>query len=376
MPRRTASPYPYARWPKLRRSEAAVASALARIALHAEGSHAARMIEAVAGALGAAELSVTACPARLMGPDELAAIDEPLAAVELALRDDGVDRTLVLELSAELAGALVDRALGGDGGVRAAGVGLDDLELGALGYLAARACAASAGRLRVRGVTASRSRVLELLGTGAEAALAWPLVLRAGEASGSARVLLSPAAIGALAQRRSPARGFDVPSGWLGLPITLCAHAATVRLTVTELGSLAPGDLLLPERTGLSFGARGWYGEVALHVHGRVHGAHARCDLSERALRIAAFDGGELAMSDQDDPQALVKDAPIELCVELARFTVRLDEVLGLRVGEVLETGRAIGERVLITANGRAIARGELVDIEGDIGVRILEKHE
>jgi len=41
----------------------------------------------------------------------------------------------------------------------------------------------------------------------------------------------------------------------------------------------------------------------------------------------------------------------------------------------VLSTGSAIGERVVLTANGRAIARGELVDIEGEIGVRILEKH-
>lgn len=81
-------------------------------------------------------------------------------------------------------------------------------------------------------------------------------------------------------------------------------------------------------------------------------------------------------MSDEIGPEALVKDAPIELCVELVRFTMRLEDLLGLRVGEVLETGRAVGEHVVLTANGRAVARGELVDIEGDIGVRIVDKHQ
>jgi type III secretion system YscQ/HrcQ family protein len=259
--------------------------------------------------------------------------------------------------------------------VRAAAAGLDELELGVLGYLAARACAASEGELRVRGVTASRRRVVDVLGAGAAAALAWPLVVAAGETAGEARALLAPAIVDALAARRSPARRFDVPSGWLGLPIALCAHAATVRLTAPELDSLAAGDVVLPERTALSLGPHGWYGEVTLHALGATHAGRARCDLSDRELRIAAFDEGERAMSDQDDPQALVKDAPIELCVELARFTVRLEDALGLRVGEVLQTGRAIGERVVITANGRAIARGELVDVDGDVGVRILEKH-
>ena len=62
-----------------------------------------------------------------------------------------------------------------------------------------------------------------------------------------------------------------------------------------------------------------------------------------RELRIEAFEQGEHAMS-EDNAEGLVKDAPIELCVELARFTVRLDDVLGVRAGEVWRTGRAIGE--------------------------------
>jgi type III secretion protein Q len=253
---------------------------------------------------------------------------------------------------------------------------LDELELGALGYLAARAAAATSGGLRVRAVTASRAAVLDAVGRARhDSIIVWPFELSIGRTGGAARVLLSEAVGQAWLRASAPARRFDVPSALLGLPVQLCAHAATLRLTPRELAALEPGDVVVPDRTRLARGEHGFYGGASLHALGQRGGAAARCWIEQRALRIEAIEHGEHAMNDETDPEALVKDAPIELCVELARFTVRLEEVLGLRVGEVWSTGCAIGERVVLTANGRAIARGELVDIDGDIGVRILEKH-
>lgn len=65
-------------------------------------------------------------------------------------------------------------------------------------------------------------------------------------------------------------------------------------------------------------------------------------------------------------------DAPIDVVVELARVTMPLAELAALRPGEVLATGRALGERVTLRAGDRTIALGELVDVDGEIGVRIL----
>jgi flagellar motor switch/type III secretory pathway protein FliN len=39
----------------------------------------------------------------------------------------------------------------------------------------------------------------------------------------------------------------------------------------------------------------------------------------------------------------------------------------------VLLTGRRIGEAVTLRAAGRPLAHGELVDVEGEIGVRLTE---
>ena len=77
----------------------------------------------------------------------------------------------------------------------------------------------------------------------------------------------------------------------------------------------------------------------------------------------------------QQDPEQLMQlagDAPIEVVVEVARFTLPLEELAALRTGEVLTTGQPIGEQVTVRASGQAIARGELVDVDGQIGVRIL----
>ena len=80
-------------------------------------------------------------------------------------------------------------------------------------------------------------------------------------------------------------------------------------------------------------------------------------------------------MQDQERMEAALKaagDATVELVVELARFEVPLGDLAAVRPGEVLATGKAIGERITLRAGERAIALGELVDIEGEVGVRIL----
>lgn len=68
----------------------------------------------------------------------------------------------------------------------------------------------------------------------------------------------------------------------------------------------------------------------------------------------------------------IASDAPIELQVEIARFSVSLGELQRLQAGDVLTTGRKIGERVSVQVGGQAFAEGELVDVDGEVGVRLL----
>jgi flagellar motor switch protein FliM len=68
----------------------------------------------------------------------------------------------------------------------------------------------------------------------------------------------------------------------------------------------------------------------------------------------------------------LLNDIPLQISVELARVAVSAEDVVGLKVGQVIDMNRGAGEPMDLSVNGKVVARGELVEIEGNLGVRIL----
>jgi flagellar motor switch protein FliN/FliY len=69
----------------------------------------------------------------------------------------------------------------------------------------------------------------------------------------------------------------------------------------------------------------------------------------------------------------LLLDVPLEIKVELGRVQMSLKEVLDLHNGSMLQLDKLAGEPLDIYANGKLIARGEVVVIEESFGVRITE---
>jgi flagellar motor switch protein FliN/FliY len=63
----------------------------------------------------------------------------------------------------------------------------------------------------------------------------------------------------------------------------------------------------------------------------------------------------------------------LEVAVELGRTRMTVRELLALSPGEVLELDRAAGSPADLLVNGRLIARGEVVVVEEDFGLRITE---
>lgn len=66
-------------------------------------------------------------------------------------------------------------------------------------------------------------------------------------------------------------------------------------------------------------------------------------------------------------------DVPLEISVELGRVKMMVREVLDLGTGSIVEVDKAAGEPVDVMVNGRLVARGEVVVIEDNFGVRITE---
>ncbi|MDA8061862.1 MAG: FliM/FliN family flagellar motor switch protein [Actinomycetota bacterium] len=69
-----------------------------------------------------------------------------------------------------------------------------------------------------------------------------------------------------------------------------------------------------------------------------------------------------------------LRDVPMEVSVEIGRTSMRLADVYGIAVGQVIELDRAVGAPVDILANDKVlIARGEVVEVDDEYGVRVTE---
>jgi flagellar motor switch protein FliN/FliY len=84
----------------------------------------------------------------------------------------------------------------------------------------------------------------------------------------------------------------------------------------------------------------------------------------------------ELGPGDQtpaSDDLSLVLDVPVELAVEIGRTTMTIRETMNLAPGSVVILDRMAGEPVDLLVNGKPIARGEVVAIDEEFGLRITE---
>lgn len=69
--------------------------------------------------------------------------------------------------------------------------------------------------------------------------------------------------------------------------------------------------------------------------------------------------------------EAVLATAPVEIIAEIGRLSVPAEEVLALAPGSVLAIGPLHPQSVDLRIGSRLWARGELVDVEGQLGVRL-----
>lgn len=69
----------------------------------------------------------------------------------------------------------------------------------------------------------------------------------------------------------------------------------------------------------------------------------------------------------------MLREVPLEVSAELGRTRMPVSEILQLNVGSVVELDRTAGSPVDVVVNGSLIARGEVVVIDDEYGVRITE---
>ena len=278
-----------------------------------------------------------------------------------------------VELSQHAAQQLVDRALGGENVEPAPPtlLPLDELSRGALAYVMARVLAALGGRLSLCDI-ADLSRLTAWL-TG-RACVVWPVLLSLGRQTLTLRVYLPEHISIHELPERVAIRDLS------HLKLALSARAGSTRLHRGQTASLQPGDVVVLDESRLVFERGRVRGELSLSLPGSH--SHIACTIEDGGVRIDSFhpskeppmSTGHLdTTADLGEPgSGFANDAPIELHIEVARFSLSLGELQRLRKGDVLVSGRPIGERVVLRVADRPFAEGELVDVDGEIGVRLL----
>lgn len=96
--------------------------------------------------------------------------------------------------------------------------------------------------------------------------------------------------------------------------------------------------------------------------------------MSEEAL--ATYDDLEPENEPAEDESGdldLVLDVPVEVSVEVGRTTMTIRETLAIAPGSIISLDRMAGEPVDLLVNGRRIARGEVVAVDEEFGLRVTE---
>ncbi len=68
-----------------------------------------------------------------------------------------------------------------------------------------------------------------------------------------------------------------------------------------------------------------------------------------------------------------VFDVPVRVSVVLGRTRIPIAQLLRIDVGSVIELDKQVGEAVEIFINDRLVAKGEIVLVEGRLGVTMTE---
>lgn len=78
-------------------------------------------------------------------------------------------------------------------------------------------------------------------------------------------------------------------------------------------------------------------------------------------------------MLSQNENITLIRDVPLEVTVELGRTSKAIQDILKFAPGTIIELNKIAGEPIDVLVNGKNVAKGEVVVIDENFGVRVTE---
>jgi flagellar motor switch/type III secretory pathway protein FliN len=169
-----------------------------------------------------------------------------------------------------------------------------------------------------------------------------------------------------------------------GIPLTLPVVGVASRSTVADVAALAVGDVWLPGAWGLGAPINSstamLAGPVFLAAPASETGVRAqlvegsRIVLSGDVERLDAVEATMVEGEGKNTWVSAVGDVPVLVRVEIGEARMTAREWASLGQGDVVTLGRRVGGQVLLRVGGVPVALGELVSVDGEVGVRIGER--
>ncbi len=94
--------------------------------------------------------------------------------------------------------------------------------------------------------------------------------------------------------------------------------------------------------------------------------------MNVQQAQFASFQEPSMTQSETRNLNMLL-DIPLQVTVELGRTKHSVKDILQLATGSIIELDKLAGEPVDILVNSRLIAKGEVVVIDENFGVRITD---
>ncbi len=95
-------------------------------------------------------------------------------------------------------------------------------------------------------------------------------------------------------------------------------------------------------------------------------------NVNVQPAQFQPFNAGVSPMMQQENID-LIMDVPLEVTVELGRTNKSIKEILDFAPGTIIELNKLAGEPVDVLVNGKFVAKGEVVVIEENFGIRLTE---
>ncbi len=298
-----------------------------------------------------------------------------------------------LGIEPPLAHALVDRLLGFERLPAEGRLQVTPVEWGILSFVMARAL----DRLdEVPGPLGPWDLAIDRVGPdpfdpeGLGPIVTWRWRVRVGTTSASARLWLPESLLALWLIDDPPISTESRPLGKLANLSSDWRAEAGSTVLARGLAKLRPGSLLLIEGTPLKGTPRSPEGPIELvqtdattrasFLARAVPDTAAARLILDSPLRREPRPRETPAMPASTDsmpvvtthaPALVPADVPVTLTVELGRVSLPLHRLADLKPGDVIELGRHPRDPVELTSGGRLIARGELVQVNTELGVRV-----